>query len=145
VKTDAGADREDMRASEGRASKDSGGRGLSRDQRLKQSTYFREAYEQGHKWFGRYMVLWLREGEDAGLRLGTVASRRVGNSVARTRAKRLLRELFRRIRPELTGKMDVVLVARRAILNAPWDALSAEIARLARQAGLVRDISNKQD
>lgn len=64
------------------------------------------------------MVLWSRAGEDADRRLGVVASRKVGNSVARSRAKRFLRELFRLNRYRVLGDEDVILVARKSILSA---------------------------
>ncbi len=51
-------------------------------------------------------------------RLGVVASRRVGGSVVRNRAKRLLREAFRRHRPCFPKGADLVAVARRSISKA---------------------------
>jgi ribonuclease P protein component len=80
------------------------------------------------------MVLFLRRAPDASARLGVVASKKVGNAVERARAKRRLRELFRRHRPLLPPGFapDIVLVARRAILSAPWPRLVAEYAALVR-------------
>jgi ribonuclease P protein component len=83
------------------------------------------------------MVLWLRRGDDASLRVAVVASRKVGGAVARARAKRLLREVYRRERANLDGAYDVVLVARRAILTAEWPQLIKEMRYLAKKAGLV--------
>lgn len=53
-----------------------------------------------------------------GSRLGVVASRRVGSAVARNRAKRRLREIYRRSPERPAG--DLVLVARRGLAEAPW-------------------------
>ncbi len=83
------------------------------------------------------MVLCLRSGEGAALRLGVVASRKVGNAVERARAKRRMREAFRLNRFRFAGELDVILIARRAILDAPWDEVIAELLKLARQAGLM--------
>ena len=82
------------------------------------------------------MVLWLRSGEGASLRLGVVTGRKVGEAVERNRARRRLREVFRRHRHLFAGSWDVVLVARRAILDASWADLSAELLALSRRAGL---------
>jgi len=109
---------------------------LGRSRRLTRSIHFQEAYNQGRRWVGRLMVLWLRTGEGAALRLGVVAGRKVGGAVARSRAKRLLREAYRRERHRLSGDVDVVLVARRAIVNASWDEVTEELNRLSEQAGL---------
>lgn len=109
---------------------------LSRGQRLTRPAQFRETYGQQHKRVGRHMVLWLRKGEDTSLRLGVVASRKVGNAVARTRARRLLRELYRRNRFRFSGDYDVVLVARGLILKAKWEDLVNELLDLAERSGL---------
>ena len=106
-------------------------------QRLRRTAQFQETYDQNRRWHGRHMVLFLRSAPDASLRLGVVASKKVGNAPERARAKRRLREAFRRHRAGFTACTDdVVLVARRSILAAPWSELVAELLKLAAQAGL---------
>ena len=62
---------------------------------------------------------------DLGLpRLGIAASQKMGNAVARNRAKRLVRELFRTHKP-LTD-IDLIVVPRREIINAPWTTIEAD-------------------
>ena len=110
---------------------------LGRKQRLQRPKQFEETYDQNRRWHGRHMVLFLRAAPDASLRLGVVASKKVGNAPERARAKRRLREAFRRQRAGFAGRTDdVVLVARRSILAAPWDDVVAELRKLAAQAGL---------
>lgn len=82
------------------------------------------------------MVLWRYTGADAAMRLGVVASRRVGSAVMRNRAKRRLREAFRLNRPGFQGHVDLVLVARPAVIKAAWKDLVQELNHLADQAGL---------
>ena len=110
---------------------------LGRPQRLIPSALFHEAYDHGRRQFGRFMVLWLRSGEGASLRLGVVTGRKVGEAVDRTRARRRLREVYRLHRHLFGGPWDVVLIGRRAVLEASWADLSAELLALARQAGLM--------
>lgn len=111
---------------------------LGRKQRLLRTAQFQETYDQNRRWHGRHMVLFLHAAPDASLRLGVVASKKVGNAVERARAKRRLREAFRRHRSAFTAATDdVVLVARRSVLQAPWPEVVAELLRLAAQAGLV--------
>ncbi len=83
------------------------------------------------------MVLWRREGEGAALRLGVVTSRKVGGAVQRARARRLLRDVFRRNRHRLSGSYDVVLVARASILRASSAAIETDFMVTVAQAGLV--------
>ena len=82
------------------------------------------------------MVLWLRTGEDASLRLGVVTSKKVGPAVDRARARRLLREVFRRHRSQLKGDYDVILIGRASILRATWTAIVDDLLDLTQKAGL---------
>jgi len=113
-------------------------RSLPAARRLRRSALFTETFAQGRKWVGRRMVLWLRAGEGAALRLGVVAGKKAHRrAVERNRARRRLRELYRRLRPFLRGDRDVVLVARRGVTDAPWGELVEEILHLTRRAGLL--------
>lgn len=66
-------------------------------------------------------------------RLGVIASRRVGNAVARNRCKRLLREAFRKHQNLLPEHCDVVLVARRHCADAEFAELSREFVCLVKR------------
>lgn len=57
-------------------------------------------------------------------RLGVIASKRLGGAVERNRAKRRLREVFRRNQEMLPPACDVVLVARQKVLTLSY----AEVA-----------------
>lgn len=69
-----------------------------------------------------------RKAEDGPIRAGFTASKKVGNAVARNRAKRRLREAARQLLPRhgLPG-VDYVLVARQTTPDAPWDALLDDV------------------
>jgi ribonuclease P protein component len=57
-------------------------------------------------------------------RLGIAATQKIGNAVARNRAKRLVRELFRAHKP--LNSLDIVVIPRREMLQAPWRNLQAD-------------------
>jgi ribonuclease P protein component len=65
-----------------------------------------------------------RRAEDGPIGLGLTASKKVGNAVARNRARRRLREAARQLLGQhgLAG-VDYVLVARQQTPDAPWAAL----------------------
>jgi ribonuclease P protein component len=71
-------------------------------------------------------------------RLGIVASRKLGGAVVRNRAKRRLREVFRRglspgARRPGDRTLDVVAIARRDLIDAPFAALEADFQNALRR------------
>lgn len=117
-------------------------RGLARHQRLTRSVSFQEAFAQREKWVGRFLVLYIRRGEEASLRLGVVSSKKVSRRAPdRNRARRLLREAWRLNRHRFCGEADVVLVARGNILQASFSEVEEELLRLARRAKLLPERS----
>lgn len=61
-----------------------------------------------------------------------VAARRVGGAVERNRARRILREAWRQVSPQVRADSDAVLVAREAIRGAMTQDLVAEMTDLVR-------------
>ncbi len=113
---------------------------LSRKQRLTRSSLFSETFAQRKKWVGRNMVLWLRGGEGASLRIGVITSKKVHlRANQRNLARRRLREAYRNLRPYLSGDFDVILVGRRNILGAEQKDVAREMLKLAQKAGIISD------
>jgi ribonuclease P protein component len=73
------------------------------------------------------------------LRLGITASRKIGNSVQRSRARRLIREGFRAVFSDLPGGLDIVVIVRRPLGERKMQALLDEwqraLPRIRRVAG----------
>jgi ribonuclease P protein component len=112
------------------------GFGLSRARRMCPALY-RETFALDRSFPGRYLVLFLRTAPDAGRRLGVVTSRRaLPSAVARTRARRLLRETFRLLRPHLRPDADVLLLARARIDGARRPEVDADFRTVCRKAGI---------
>ena len=59
-------------------------------------------------------------------RLGITASRRVGNAVVRSRAKRLIREAFRATRELWPAGIDVVVIVKRSTGESKLESVIAE-------------------
>jgi len=57
-------------------------------------------------------------------RLGIAATRKLGGAVRRNRAKRLIREVFRR--NKIAPGFDVVVVPKRDLLDATLNAVETE-------------------
>ncbi|MDX6288991.1 MAG: Ribonuclease, partial [Blastocatellia bacterium] len=70
---------------------------LPKRRRLHARAEFQKVYAEGQRYDGRLLAAFLRKNQVTEQRLGVTASTKaIGKSVDRNRAKRLLRELFRR-------------------------------------------------
>ncbi len=76
-----------------------------------------------------------RAGEAEGIRTGFTCSKKVGNAVARNRAKRRLREVARVVLPQLGREgWDYVLVGRKdTTATLPFEQLLADMRRAIRK------------
>ena len=106
-----------------------------RAQRLRKPREFEAVKAEGRRWDAGLFVAQARWVTPApvGLaarKVGLVASRRIGDSVRRQRAKRLLREAWRWERDVLPAGIEVVLVARPGLPAST----STEVRRRLRQA-----------
>ena len=93
-------------------------------ERIRRRVEFQQIYDRGTKVNTRFgLIFFLRNGRNVG-RLGIAATKKIGGSVARNRAKRLIREVFRR--NKFTAGFDVVVVPRRVLLEASLATLEAD-------------------
>lgn len=100
--------------------------------RLRKTDDFARVFDGSDRFVGRYFVMLSRPGGSASTRMGVVASKRTfRRAVDRARAKRLLRESFRLLRPGLHTGFDIILIARHAILKVRRPAVDAELAMAA--------------
>jgi ribonuclease P protein component len=106
-----------------------------RSRRLKQQGDFARARAQGRRLIcGCLIANVLPRPGGLTARLGVVTGKKVGNAVARNRARRLLRESFRLHQRELAGPVDLVLVARPSIAGRKLADVERDFLRMLRQA-----------
>lgn len=75
-----------------------------------------------------------------GPRVGFTASKKVGNAVARNRAKRRLRAAVSEVMPGLAiADADYVVIARKATLARPYADLRRDLERALRKLGLAAE------
>lgn len=99
--------------------------------RLRARGEFTLVQKQGRRVATTYMtVLALPNALDHD-RLGIIASRRLGGAVVRNRAKRRVREIFRRQHPDAGSPkgarpLDLVVIPRRELANAPFAVVESD-------------------
>lgn len=84
-------------------------------------------YRQGEPLRGKRVVMFVAPGDG---NHAVVAARRVGGAVQRNRARRILREAWRQVSPQVHDASDAVLVAQPAIRGATTHDLVAEMEQL---------------
>jgi ribonuclease P protein component len=110
---------------------------LPKGRHLKQSRDFARLRTKGKRMAkGCLTANWL-ELPQGPSRVGVVTSRRIGGSVVRSRARRLLREAFRLHQCELTP-IDLVLVARQSIVGKTLADVERDFLGVMKQAGVLK-------
>lgn len=82
---------------------------------LRKNSEFSAVYNKGKSVGDRYVVLFYRLNGLPYNRTGFLASKKVGNSVVRNRAKRLMKESYRNIEGSLPEGYDFIIIARNTI------------------------------
>lgn len=109
---------------------------LDKDNRLLKAADFQATYKQGRYAVARQMVLYYQKNALDKVRVGFVASKKVGPSHARNRCKRLLREAMRQLLPTVPPGYDLILVARPPLAAQGFQDVLREMAKLLRKAEL---------
>ena len=86
---------------------------------------------------GCLILNWLQSETPPPGRLGVVTSRKVGQAVARNRARRLLREAWRRHQHEIVPPQDMVVVARPSIFGKRFAEVEVDFLTALRRARLL--------
>ena len=109
--------------------------------RLKRPWEFEHTRSAGDRLAKGCLILnWNASPDSRAPRLGVVTSKKIGGAVARSRARRLLREVFRHHQAELIPA-DLVLVARASIVEKGYAQVERDFVIAARQAKLIRQVS----
>lgn len=89
------------------------------------------AVRRGQRRRGRFFLLEvLDRGDGRSPRVGFTVTKKSGNAVERNRIRRRLKEAVRtHAASDMGAGNDYVIIGRRDVLTAPFDALTAELSR----------------
>ena len=81
---------------------------------------------------GFFVLYFLENGTDSN-RLGITVSKKIGNSVVRSRVKRIIKEAYRLHEKDLLTGLDIVIVARTAAADKKSTDMEVSLMRLAKR------------
>ena len=61
-------------------------------------------------------------------RLGIIASKKVGNAVARNRVKRAIREIFRHIKHQMIPATDIVVISGKEMVVESYKVIDEKLS-----------------
>lgn len=104
---------------------------------LKQNTEFRGAYYRGKSFVHPLLIAYIRKNRFGVPRFGITTGKKLGKAVKRNRCRRLIREAYRQIAPEISGGFDMVFVARAATVESSEPKVEKAMRELLKKAGVI--------
>ena len=105
---------------------------------LRRKEDFSAIYRKGKSVPDRYIVLFYKKNGLPYNRISFLASKKVGNSVQRNRAKRLMRESYRHICTQLSSGYDIIFIARNSINGRKCQEVSRSVSGALKKAGVLK-------
>ena len=103
---------------------------------LRKDADFNRLYKKGESVGGRYVVIFYKKNGLPYNRLGFLASKKVGNSVRRNRARRLMKESFRKLSSGCKEGYDFVFIARNTIEGKKLGDVMSSMDAALKKAGV---------
>ena len=106
---------------------------------LRKNSDFSDIYKKGKSVGDKYVVLFYRMNRLGYNRTGFLASKKVGNSVKRNRAKRLMKESYRNICDKLPIGYDFIIIARNTISGKGCADVEKSIYSAFKRTGVIKE------
>lgn len=104
---------------------------------LRRKDDFSSIYKKGKSIGERYIVLFYKRNGLSYNRIAFLASKKVGNSVQRNRARRLMKENYRFIKDDIKQGYDIIFIARNTINSRKADDVNKSIVNALIKAKLL--------
>lgn len=111
---------------------------------LKKNYQFRIVYKKGKSLANRNLVMYIYKNNLNINRIGISVSKKVGNSVVRSRVTRLIRESYRLSEQKLLSGYDIVVIARNSMNGATFKETDKAMHHLFKIQNLINKEKNKK-
>lgn len=98
---------------------------------------FRRLYARGKSYVSPLLVTYIQKNRFGASRMGVTASKKTGKAVERNRSRRVIKEAFRSLYPELRTGYDFVFVARGRTGKAKTQDVLRVMRKHLQSAGLL--------
>lgn len=104
---------------------------LKRIFRLRKKSSYQAVFADGKNYSVKHVAIYVLKGPK---RFGFIASKKVGNSVQRNRARRLMREVIRLHLSEIRNDMQIILIARAGIKGVSYVEVEKPMMNMLKKA-----------
>lgn len=111
-------------------------------ERIKKNNDFRIVYRKGKSYSNSLLVLYVYKSKTNESRIGISVSKKVGNSVIRSRVKRLISESYRLNIHKIVIGYDLVVIARVNAKGKSYKEIENALINLLMKAGLLINEKN---
>lgn len=105
---------------------------------LRNKKDFSSIYKHGKSFGDKYVVLFFKKNNLSYNRTAFLASKKVGNSVKRNRARRLMKEAYRLSEIDLQNGYDFIIIARATIDNQKYKNVRKSLESVFRRAKVIK-------
>ena len=115
---------------------------LKQKYRLKKKYQFNYVYRVGKSCHGKYSMIVFSPSKNQNVKIGISVSKKVGNSVKRNRARRLLREAVSPYLDSLKKNFNLIIVAKQAIDGKKLQDVRSDLTETFLKAELISKWKN---
>ena len=110
---------------------------LKKAYRIKKNSEFQQIFKTGKSFANRELVIYYKRKEDQEhFRIGISVGKKIGNAVTRNRVKRCVREAFIQLEPSVKNDVDIIIIARKPVVNMDCSDIKRSIEHLLRKQRL---------
>lgn len=110
---------------------------LKKEYRLKKKYQFNYVYRVGKSANGKLLALVYSPSKNKNVKIGISVSKKVGGSVTRNRARRLLREAISPVLGKLNKNYNIIIVGKSALAYATLPQVKADLENVLERTTLL--------